>query len=1049
MGAFLRRKVLLGVAAVVGLLVVALLVAPSFIDLDARKRQIIAEVKKATGRDLTIAGPISLSLLPTPTVTATGVTFANATGAKEPQMADLKSVTVRPALFALLLGRIEPGEVILVEPRIVLEIDGQGKPNWEFAAAPKSADAMPMALDRLVIENGTVLVSDLEDGVALTAEKVNVVASVGSLDGPYALNGTATVRGAPMKVDLSVGAKSTNGHAVAVTVAAKGGQLGFNGTASEISPKARLAGTATVSAEQLITFVGTLAACVGEPVPVLPALLSGKLGFEGRIEASLSSLSAKDFKLTLGDSTGTGSLSVALQPSLAIEGKVSMPRLDLDRILAALTQIPVDVAPNTAATSGSGIAANATARVALEVKELVYHKAAVRDVAVELDARGGVVALPRLEATLPGGMEIKARSSLSGDPAKPTVSGDFSLAGPKLRETLAWLEIDVTSVPAGKLARLDLKGRMSSINGNVDVQDAVFELDDMKATGAIVVNFGVPLSIVTTIEADTVDLDAYLATRAAGRRPAAGRSAPTEASLWTAIAPSLGLKAKIAKLIYNGEAIAGVDVDLTLGTKTLTFTDVKVADLAGAKLDVRGSITDYGTTLPRPDISFHFDAPDLSRVLGVAGAAAPAGIGHVTASGAISGTIEALSLANLSVSVMGYTSRATGLLAMPGASQGMPQSVSWKGNLGLSGHVIEGTIEAKLTGRPYVTADLRTTVLDLDKLASGGGAHGRPAPSASAASLPTFDTAPFRKFDATIKVAAATLVNPASQIGNADLSATLKDGVLTIQHFKGGVYGGTLEMSGVVDLQQPALSFDVKGNASNLSIGEMLRSAKGSNQFGNSLYPVTVSGKLDATAIVLKGTGASADQIKHSMTGGAQLGGHVDVVADKFLTAVGAAVTGVAGGVIDNTIGTAMSVLGDKRGVPVGNLLNAISLVLNRYINRNNPISGHVEIAGGVMADRNLIVQGSGVTAHVNTRTSFAASTTDTTISFVLAEDPSAPYLIASVRGSTSNPSYDVVRGTAKDPPGFVNTLTEGAGRAIHQLPHVPLPSIHIPNPFR
>jgi hypothetical protein len=51
-------------------------------------------------------------------------------------------------------------------------------------------------------------------------------------------------------------------------------------------------------------------------------------------------------------------------------------------------------------------------------------------------------------------------------------------------------------------------------------------------------------------------------------------------------------------------------------------------------------------------------------------------------------------------------------------------------------------------------------------------------------------------------------------------------------------------------------------------------------------------------------------------------------------------------------------------------------------------------------------------------------STTNTTINFVISEDSSAPYLITTIRGPTSNLSYNVVRGTAKDPPGMVDTLT-------------------------
>jgi uncharacterized protein involved in outer membrane biogenesis len=1037
-----RRKLLIGVGGFVGLLVVALLLAPTLIDLDGRKPQIIAEVKKATGRDLEIAGPISLSLFPTPTVTVSDVVFHNMPGASNPRMVELKTVTVKPALLPLLSGNIELSEVALVDPKIVLEINAQGKPNWEFTpsveaakpAAPAPGSPRPLSLGRVVIENGTLLFSDAKAGIAISAEKANFVASVGSLDGPYALRGDAVLNGGPLKLDLAVGAKAADGHSLALAFEASGGALGFKGTLSELGPNARLAGAATVSAEQLATFVGTLAALAGQPAPQLPMLVAGKFSFDGEVDVSQSAFAAKSFKLKLGDSAGSGSLSVALKPSLAIDGKVTVPRLDFDQILASLAQPPaatgapvaaVQPKPATPTTSGGGIPSDLDAKVALEVGELVYNKAPVRNVVVELEAKGGAIAVPRLSATLPGDMALQARSTMTGDPARPSVSGDFSLVGPDLRQTLAWLAVDVSSVPPNKLSRLSLKGRMASTGGNVDVRDAVFELDDVKGSGGIVVTFGVPLSIVTRLDIDTLNLDSYLARPAGGAKPAAKPAASSAAPAPSNVAPpSIGLKAKVAKLIYSKETIGGVDVDVALQGTTLKLNDIKVSNLGGARLAVRGSVANYDAAMPRAEIAFNFEAPDMSRVLKVAGATAPAGLGAVTASGGVAGTVELLTMRELNVSAMGQSVRAIGTLALPGASRGAPQSAAYKGSVTLNGQTIEGSVDARFAGKPTINADLHASVLDLDRLTApgrGGGAapaRGQPAPAAKSTA------GPLDGVDGSLKLAAATLISGSNRIGNADLAATLKDGVLTIAHFRGTMHGGSVAFSGVVDGGQPAMSFDLKGDASNISIGEMLRSSGGSNTFGGTVK-VTVDGRLNATNISVRGAGATADQIKRSLAGSAHLGGYVHIGADKALTTLGTAATGVVGGVIDNTLGSALGIVGQKGGVGVGNILNAISLILNRFVNHNNPISGQIDIAGGVLSDRGLVVQGNRATANISTRTNLANSTTDTTVRFFIAEDSSSPYLITTARGPTSNPSYNVTRGTAKDPPGMVNTLTD------------------------
>ena len=57
----------------VALVVAAALIGPGLIDWNAHKDLIAAEVRKATGRDLTIEGDIHLAVLPSPALSASRV----------------------------------------------------------------------------------------------------------------------------------------------------------------------------------------------------------------------------------------------------------------------------------------------------------------------------------------------------------------------------------------------------------------------------------------------------------------------------------------------------------------------------------------------------------------------------------------------------------------------------------------------------------------------------------------------------------------------------------------------------------------------------------------------------------------------------------------------------------------------------------------------------------------------------------------------------------------------------------------------------------------
>jgi len=1053
-----RKRFLIGAGGFVGLLVVVLLALPSLIDMNAYKPEIVAQAKQATGRELVIDGPISLSLLPMPTVRLDGVRFPNAAGSKNPNMVEAKSIVAQPSLLALLTGRMEASEVTLVEPRIVLEIDAKGRPNWAFGAATGEPQALPVK--NVAVENGTVMFSDARTGLSITATKANLTASAGSIDGPFSAAGSATVDDAAVKIELSVGAKGPAGYDADVVLEAAGGRLAYRGTLSELGLDARLSGRASASAENLVLFVETLARIAGQPRPRLPRLLAGKFRFEGPVELSRTAVAARDFTLVLGDDKGTGSLTATVEPTLTVDARFTAARLDLDHWLQTVV-LPPDITdeklpelpsppgstPSRTTSPGPSWLASLDARLALEVGELIYRKQAVRNIAVALDARSGVVAVPKFAAALPGDLVVQAASTMSGDAARPRVSGDFHLDGPKLRETLAWLGVDLSAVPADKLTRLGMRGKMSSRGGNVQVDDMAFELDDLEGKGSVTVAFTIPLSIVTQLELATVDLDSFVVPPAQGST--ARRTSPTETvvPILALLGPSLGLKLGIAKIGYRGDMISGVDINVARQAGTLKLNDFRVANLGGARLEVRGAVANYWTPQPHANVAFRFDAPDIDRVLKLADMP-PTGLGAVSASGGASGTWESLAIRDGALSALGSTVRATGALALLGMSEGRIRSVSYKGNVVVNDQPIDASIEADLAGRPNISADLKADAFDFGKVGRAGGARRSPARGQSAAESETIDTGALRSFDGKFRLVAGSLGGATPmRFGNADIAAGLKDGRLTITHFKGGLYGGSLSLAGTVDATQPTLAFDLKGDANGIRVADVMRGTSGTNEVG-SLIGITLDGILNANDIAVRGSGSTVGELKASLAGGARVSGHIHPRADRFLQVVGAAATGVTGGVIDATLGNLMSLFGDSGGVGVGNLLNAVSLVLNRFVNHDNPLSGEVDIAGGVLSDRHLRLQGNGATAGIVTRTNLGNATTDTTVSFTLAEEPSAPYLIMTARGPLSGPAFSAARGSAKDPPGMVNIMST-IRKAPSLLPDISIPTPRIPNPFK
>jgi uncharacterized protein involved in outer membrane biogenesis len=153
-----RRHVLHVVLASIALLIVitgGVVILVASIDAEGFKPRIAAAVKRATGRDLVLTGPIHLSFSLRPRMHLEDVGFTNPPGFSRPMMATLQRLDLQLALLPLLRQRIEIDNVTLVAPNLLLETNAEGQTNWVFPVKTKPTDADKMH-DRIGIENITV-----------------------------------------------------------------------------------------------------------------------------------------------------------------------------------------------------------------------------------------------------------------------------------------------------------------------------------------------------------------------------------------------------------------------------------------------------------------------------------------------------------------------------------------------------------------------------------------------------------------------------------------------------------------------------------------------------------------------------------------------------------------------------------------------------------------------------------------------------------------------------------------------------------------------------
>src|SRR5215470_15100057 len=210
----MMKRVLIGIGTLLVLVVIAIPVAPSFIDWNRYKAEIAAKVREQTGRDIAIDGDISLAVLWTPTLSVHKVRFANITGGSAPDMASLESLDVRLAFAPLdwLSKNFQVQRIDLVQPTILLERLADGRANWELGNPASSATGAPVGgggpairLDSITIKNGTLIYRDAAGGSEQRVDALTASLGADTLNGPFRADGSLTYRGVPIIFKLASG----------------------------------------------------------------------------------------------------------------------------------------------------------------------------------------------------------------------------------------------------------------------------------------------------------------------------------------------------------------------------------------------------------------------------------------------------------------------------------------------------------------------------------------------------------------------------------------------------------------------------------------------------------------------------------------------------------------------------------------------------------------------------------------------------------------------------------------------------------------------------
>jgi AsmA protein len=203
------RLALWSLAAIIGIGLAVVFVAPLFISAEDVRNRLFAEIEEATGYRLTVNGSLHISAFPTLKLVAEDVGVAQTKGAVAVDLATAKELRFGLAVAPLLSGKVQLTEVALISPILTMP-----------EASPKTAGAEPsekagggasiatalrsLSLDSLRIEDGTLVLRGEGGAPGKRIDGLNLEASLPAFDAPLSVDVKTRFDDQPLGVTGSI-----------------------------------------------------------------------------------------------------------------------------------------------------------------------------------------------------------------------------------------------------------------------------------------------------------------------------------------------------------------------------------------------------------------------------------------------------------------------------------------------------------------------------------------------------------------------------------------------------------------------------------------------------------------------------------------------------------------------------------------------------------------------------------------------------------------------------------------------------------------------------
>src|ERR1700682_816265 len=245
------------IAALLGVALVGLIATSWFLNRDALRQAVVAQIRAVTGLDLVVKGPIDVSVFPGSYVSFHDVGLKGG-GTADPALA-VDVLTANLRLRPLLLRRFEIADVMMLRPHIHVVRDADGASNWTpfidtIARTMKPGADNQGSFSEIRIQDGVLAYEDAASHLSETLGDIDLSLAWPSISRSFAATGQFDWRGERVDGSISasdfVAALSGDRSGLKARLASAALKLAFDGTVANRT-RMMMEGTLTIDRSSL------------------------------------------------------------------------------------------------------------------------------------------------------------------------------------------------------------------------------------------------------------------------------------------------------------------------------------------------------------------------------------------------------------------------------------------------------------------------------------------------------------------------------------------------------------------------------------------------------------------------------------------------------------------------------------------------------------------------------------------------------------------------------------------------------------------------------